>query len=340
MTIQTAIAISARAVRELDTGLYDVTAKPTLPATAAGDSQVLLTMPVPARLYGAHLTVPNNLGSGVICKLQKRDATSGTAVDITAASTAATAGIVSGTGIVPIDVGLGDTIEVLLAGGTSTAQAIAYDLDKVRGDLWRPGTSGVPDDVCDRALHASLLEIEAERRWLWLENIRHSADVDEEVAVIPLPPDLRSVTSLAMQLDDGCLDAPLTTLPIGQIRFMASNQSGSGWPRHYALTGGEAFLDCNVPAGTSFDLVYTAGTPERVEDAAAAATNTTLSLHQAIVIAGACASVALTYLKNEAEAARQQTFFTKALDRLSTIEDDARGDVYGGLIVPDAWGTL
>jgi hypothetical protein len=128
MAIQTAIAIAAKNVRSLDTNLYDITGKPVLPATANGDSQVLLTFPNAARLYGAHLTVPATLGAGVTVKLQKRDGTTGAAVDITASSVAATAGIVSGTGLVPIDVKAGDTIEVLVSGGASAAGQIAFDL--------------------------------------------------------------------------------------------------------------------------------------------------------------------------------------------------------------------
>lgn len=128
MAIQTTIAKPAKLVRSLDMNAYDVNDKVQLPVTANGDSQVLLTMPHNARLYGAHLTVPAGLGAGVVCKLQKRAIADGAAVDITAASTAATAGIVTGTGLVPIDVLAGDTIEILVSGGASVAGLIAYDL--------------------------------------------------------------------------------------------------------------------------------------------------------------------------------------------------------------------
>lgn len=128
MPVQTAIARPAKNVRSLDTNLYLISGKPILPVTANGDSQVLFTFPNNARLYGAHLTVPATLGAGVTVKLQKRDGTSGAAVDISAVSVAATAGISASTGLLPIDVKAGDTIEVLVAGGASAAAQIAYDL--------------------------------------------------------------------------------------------------------------------------------------------------------------------------------------------------------------------
>jgi hypothetical protein len=55
-----------------------------------------------------------------------------------------------------------------IIGGVSTLSWSAAR-DKVRGDLWRKGTTAIPDDVVDRALHASILDIESRRKWQWLE---------------------------------------------------------------------------------------------------------------------------------------------------------------------------
>lgn len=212
--------------------------------------------------------------------------------------------------------------------------------DKVRGDLWRPGTSGVPDDVCDRSLHAALLDLESRRRWLWLENIFHTVTLPMATAIVDLPVDLRSVTSFALTEPGGRIWPSLGVYPIGRIRELSSI-GRQGNPLLFALSNGDAYLDCAAPAGSSFDLVYTARTPQLLETAVAAASNLTLSLQQAIVIAGAAARVALTYLKNEAEAARQQVVFDRGVDRLMDEEDDARS---GGSIIPDtdlavmAWG--
>lgn len=129
MAVQTSIALSARVVRErMDGMLYDINNKPVVPVTAAGDSQVLLTFPNAGRLYGAHLTVPNNMGAGVTAKLQLRRVSDGSTTDITATSAPATAGIFSGSGLVPTDFFVGDTVELLIAGGQSSAAVIAYDL--------------------------------------------------------------------------------------------------------------------------------------------------------------------------------------------------------------------
>jgi hypothetical protein len=129
MAIITSVAIPRTQVRSLDTGLYLQTQRPLLPAANAGDSIVVLTQPTAGRIYGAHLTVPATLGAGVTVKAQKRDAVTGVAVDITASSTAATAGVVAGTGLVPIDFNAGDTLEILVSGAAIAAGAGVVILD-------------------------------------------------------------------------------------------------------------------------------------------------------------------------------------------------------------------
>jgi hypothetical protein len=52
--------------------------------------------------------------------------------------------------------------------------------DVVRGPRQSPkgslaqGATAIPDDSVDRALHASILDIESRRKWLWLENLTGS----------------------------------------------------------------------------------------------------------------------------------------------------------------------
>lgn len=127
MATNTSIQILARNVRSVDVGEYTIDAKPVLPVVAAaGDSITLFTVPHDIRLYGAHLRQAANVGAGVTLKLQRNRG--GARVDLTAATVAAAAGVVSGGGLVPIDLIAGDTVEVLVSGGVNAAVAIEYDL--------------------------------------------------------------------------------------------------------------------------------------------------------------------------------------------------------------------
>lgn len=126
MALVSTIAVAASLVRSLDTGLYNISAKPVLPAVANGDNVTLFTAPHAMRVTSAHLRVPGTLGAGVVCKLQKNSG--GVRTDLTAATTAATAGVVSSAGLLPVDMAAGDTVEVLVSGGASTAGGIEYDV--------------------------------------------------------------------------------------------------------------------------------------------------------------------------------------------------------------------
>lgn len=208
---------------------------------------------------------------------------------------------------------------------------------KVRGDLWRPGVSGVPDDVCDRALHASLLELEQERRFLFLENIRRTVALTEAAAVFDAPVDFRSIASIAQVQPDGKRLDALTSLPLPRVLILASSEPANAWPSNYAFNGGRIYLDGTVPAGTQFELVGIVSTPEDLDVAVAAVANLTLGLHQTTVIAGACAHVAATYLKNEAEEIRQRRVFDRGVERICDRDDEARADNYGPGIIPDTY---
>lgn len=204
---------------------------------------------------------------------------------------------------------------------------------KVRGDLWRPGINGIPDDVCDRALHASLLELEAERRWLWLENIVTPLTMSVEADHIDAPLDLRSVTTLALLQGATAYDV-LTVDTLARVRAEGRG-SYSTWPSRYALSGGKFYFDATVPQDRQFELIYTARTPEDLDTAVAASSNVTLNLNQTAIIANACHYACLSYLKNDEEAARQRAVWARHLDRLTAVEDEARGDLTGGSVTPD-----
>ncbi len=198
---------------------------------------------------------------------------------------------------------------------------------KVRGDLWRPG-NGVNDDVVDRALHAALQEIESERRWLWNENVQAALIVEVEANSVALSPAVGSVTALSYA-HLGAHD-PLTPLPLVNVRELASSSRGA--PTYYALGEGPVLhFDTSVPAGTTFELVFSAQCPEQLDDAIDTF-SITMSKHQQAVIALASSYVALSFLKNEQEAARQRSAYERHLDRMMNKEDQQRG---GGFIQPD-----
>lgn len=207
---------------------------------------------------------------------------------------------------------------------------------KVRGDLWRPGTTGVPDDVCDRALHASLLEVEQARRFLWLENISRTVALVAASATFLLPVDYRSIASVSLVRTDGKIDAPLERINVAQAKMSAAAVLSAGLPTAYGLNGTTVYLDAKADVGQLFELVGITRTPDDLDAAVAGyATNVTLQLHQALVIAGACAEVAATYLRNDRVFALQRATFQRRLDRLIDAEDEARSDTTGGRVQPD-----
>jgi hypothetical protein len=126
MAVNNTIAIPVTQVRMLDTGMFNLSGKPTLPAAAAADNITLLTFPNAGRIVNAHLKVPATLGASVVLKMQKNSG--GTRTDLTVATTAATAGVVTSATIGPVDFAAGDTIELLVSGATVTPQIVEFDL--------------------------------------------------------------------------------------------------------------------------------------------------------------------------------------------------------------------
>lgn len=199
---------------------------------------------------------------------------------------------------------------------------------KVRGDLWRPGNS-LPDDIVDRALHASMLELEGEASWVWLENLVVVATTEERAAYIDLPGSVGRVTAIAYRSDD-MLD-PLVAAPLATVR--AESGTCTGAPSRYAYSDNRVWFDSIVEPSTEFELIVSASTPEELTDAITAPPFT-LQRQQQAVIANACHYVALTFMKNEQEAARQRGAYDRVLERLHNVEAQRRG----GMVQPDTWG--
>lgn len=200
---------------------------------------------------------------------------------------------------------------------------------KVRGDLWRPGNS-LPDDVVDRALHASVLDLEGECKWLWLEELTAIVSLDDDAEFIDLPPTIGRVSSVSVRR--GEYPDLLDEVTLAQVR--ATFASDVGYPARWAMANGRIALDSRASAGTVFELIVSSQTPEVLEDALASPA-VTLALQQQAVIAKACAHVALTFMKNADEAGRQGAIYDTILNRLLNTEAEKRG----GMIQPDTWGN-
>jgi hypothetical protein len=200
---------------------------------------------------------------------------------------------------------------------------------KVRGDLWRPGNS-LPDDVVDRALHASVLDIEGECKWTWLEELTAIVSLDDISEFIDLPPTIRAVSAVGVKTG-GFLDA-MDEVPLAAIRTNLG--TNVGFPGRWAMMSGRIALDCRAAAGTEFELIVTSQTPEVLEDALASPA-VTLQLQQQAVIANACHHVALGFMKNADEAARQRVIYDRIVERLLNVE----AEKHGGMIQPDTWGN-
>jgi hypothetical protein len=204
--------------------------------------------------------------------------------------------------------------------------------DKVRGDLWRKGTTAIPDDVVDRALHASILDIESRRKWQWLENISGAIELDSDADTLSLPASCGVVQSLAVFVNTNPWADPLELVPLAKLREMVG--STRGYPSYYALSNGAAFFDCIVPGATRFELIFQAKCPDLLDDAVATPP-ITLSLHQQAVLAGAKALVALEYLHDDDKANRNSAAFERHVGRMEDRDDQLRGDDRGGTIQPN-----
>jgi hypothetical protein len=201
---------------------------------------------------------------------------------------------------------------------------------KIRGDLWRPGTNAIPDDVVNRALHSSLLDLEGECRWLWLERVNAGLRMPTNADSLSLPASVLSISSLSVIR--GAMKYRLLQAPAAFVRELAVNSPGT--PSRYYLSDGVIFFDSIVPKDTLFEMWHTTQTPELLDDAVNAA-SPTLYRHQQAVIAKAASYCARGYLKNSEEADRQEAVYESILMRLFNRESQQRDELGGGSIFPD-----
>lgn len=219
----------------------------------------------------------------------------------------------------------------IIGGGSSLTWSAARD--KVRLDLWRKGSTAIPDDVVDRALHASILDIESRRTWLWLESLTGSLELSAASDRLFLPPGCGRVQSLSVFQGSNPWADPLERVTLSRLREVIG--SANGYPTLYALGDEDVvFFDCTVPTSTRFELIFQAGCPDLL-DAAVESPPVTLALHQQAVLAGAKALVALEFLHDDAKATRNDAAFEKHIGRMEDKDDQLRGDERGGSILPD-----
>lgn len=207
---------------------------------------------------------------------------------------------------------------------------------KVRERLWRRTTSALPDDEVDEALHNALKEIEAERRWLWLEVVDATLEMPSEASSVGLPASVGAITSLNFlggSADTDQYDL-LTEANFSYVRQLARG-GNAGDPTFYARMNNQLYFDCPVAANDSFEIQHTSKCPDYLADAIVTPP-ITLTLQTTAVVARACQYLALYYLKDEPEAARQGAAYSMMLDRMFLEEDTRRADGQkGGSIVPD-----
>lgn len=218
---------------------------------------------------------------------------------------------------------------------------------KLRDSLWK-STSALTDTDCDEALHASCLELERERQWLWLEKLKVLDPLVAASTRIAVPSDFSAARSICFRRTAGqTLDPPLEPITLGRLRALQPVTSATGAPTFYALSGGEFHFDQAAPIGAIFELVYIARTPVDVEVGVAAALvsgNNTLNRAQKAVLSLSGHYACLGKLRNEEEATRKLALYQRILEGLQSEDDEAREDLNGGLIQPDdsyqvmAWG--
>lgn len=203
----------------------------------------------------------------------------------------------------------------------------------VLADLWRVSAQGLPNDVIDRGLHTSLRRLESVRRWLWLESVHATIEAQSDTDILQLPANVKAIASLA-HLSSTTHYEPLVPKRLAEIR-MCARGSRPGWPTNYCFHGGKIYLDNQVNVGANFELICKTGVPANLATAIITP-SITLDLQRNAVIAAACAWIALTRLKNEAESQRHEIAYQQYVELLMDEEDEARGDETGGVIRPDS----
>ncbi|MGW8135379.1 hypothetical protein ACWGNZ_07045 [Sphingomonas zeae] len=154
--------------------------------------------------------------------------------------------------------------------------------------------------------------------------------LDDIAEFIDLPPTIRAVSSVSLKTG-GFLDH-MDEVPLAAIRSNLGTDVGS--PGRWSMMNGRIALDSRAAASTEFELIVTSQTPEVLEDALASPA-VTLQLQQQAVIANACHHVALGFMKNAEEAARQRAIYDRIVERLLNVE----AEKHGGMIQPDTYGS-
>lgn len=207
---------------------------------------------------------------------------------------------------------------------------------KVRSQLWRTGDDGIPQDQVDRALLAALLELEAERDWHWLENINASLTVTPSQDFVNLDDDsVKHIENIAFKRGTTGYE-PLIAEPLARVRERAEG-STSGVPCFYALSRGTIYFDTTLEDNAEFEMIFTAGCPVFLAKAIFSP-SITLTMQQQAVMPLAASYVALEYMKNSEEHARQRGSYERHLRRLEN-EDDSYNEEQagGGGIIPDLY---
>lgn len=203
---------------------------------------------------------------------------------------------------------------------------------KIRRDLWRDegdGTAGVgiPDATLDEAIHQACSDLEGERRWCYLEQIQSTAsNVDTNRLALPIIS--RGVNWLAAT-KIGQPRRYLTLSTLDRVIELAERNLVKAWPEFYAVSGAEIFLDCTMDGQTKLEASHTFQTPDMLEEAIERGdANLTIQLQFQLICARAAAMVALTYLKDQDEAQRQEAAYTRMYDALMDRDDEARESMY------------
>lgn len=206
--------------------------------------------------------------------------------------------------------------------------------EKIRRDLWRDGEDGIPTATLDEAIHQACVDLEGERRWCFLELVQETTN-PVTTNRLSMPIISRGVNWLAAVVN-GRRWYP-TLAPLARVVELAELNAGKSrpFPDYYAVSGSEIFLDCAMDGG-KLEASHTFQTPDRIDEAVERGDdNLTLELQFQLVCARAAAVVAMTFLKDEAEAQRQEAAYARMYDALMDRDDAMRESMTKPEIEPD-----
>lgn len=206
--------------------------------------------------------------------------------------------------------------------------------EKIRRDLWRPGPDGIPEATVDENLHAALMEIESEKRWAFLEVIWETTEAFRGNR-LSLPRNSKQVNWMVWKDLDGRQRDLLRFAPLNHVRELQVI-GGHGRPTLYAVSGYEIYLDRRATKDGRLECCYTFATPERIDLAVADGNeNVTLDLQFQLVCALASMHIATGFLKDNAEADRQNASYQRLFESLMKQDDQAREDNFDPTVQAD-----